>query len=419
MAMDIARPSRKKEKLRRQIILGTLAVVALVLVTVGINSLEPAARQVDRATVWVDTVKRGEMLRSVRGNGTLVPEEIRWIAAETDGRVERIVVQPGAVVEPDTVILELSNPELEQTVADAELALRAAEAEYADLQVRLQSQMLDQRANLASVEADHKAAILQAEADRELAEAGLISDLTRRRSDLDAEQLTVRADIEVQRLTKTAESIEAQLAARRAQLAQQQALYELRRRQLDDLAVTAGIPGVLQVVPVEVGQRVTPGVNLARVARPDHLKAELRVAETQARDVQVGQKAVIDTRNGVVDGRVSRIDPAVQQGTVTVDVILEGELPRGARPDLSVDGTIEIERLEDVLYVGRPTYGQPNSTVGLFKLTEDGSTAVRVPVQLGRSSVNTIEIVSGLEEGDRVILSDSSQWDDADRISLQ
>ena len=419
MAMDIARPSRKKEILRRRILLGSLGALALAGVTWGINSLEPAAREVERSSVWVDTVKRGEMLRSVRGPGTLVPEEIRWIAAETQGQVERIPAKPGALVTPDTVILELSNPELRQVANDTELALRASEAEYVDLQVRLQSQVLDQRANLAAIEAEQKAATLQAQADRELSDAGLISDIQRQRSELDAEQLTVRHEIEVQRLEKTGESVAAQLDVKRAQLEQQRALYELRRRQLADLAVKAGISGVLQEVPVEVGQRVTPGTILARVARPDELKAELRIAETQAKDVQVGQKAMIDTRNGIVEGQVSRIDPAVQQGTVTVDVTLTGELPRGARPDLSVDGTIEIERLVDVLFVGRPTYGQPNSTVGLFKLAEDGATAIRVPVELGRSSVNTIEIVGGLDEGDRVILSDSSQWDDADRISLR
>jgi HlyD family secretion protein len=419
MSMDVVRPSRKKEILRRRIFYGALAAVVLIVITYGIYSLEPAARKVDRSSVWMDTVKRGEMLRSVRGPGTLVPETIRWIAAETNGQVETIFIDPGAEVKADDVILELTNPEVEQTAQDAELRLRAVEAEYEDLKVRLESQQLDQEANMAAVKADFESAVLEAEAQQKLFEEGLAAEIEKRKAELAAEQMTVRNKIEKQRLDKTAESIQAQLAVKRAELAQQRALYALRVGQLESLKVRAGIDGVLQQVPVEEGQRVTPGINLARVAQPGKLMAELRINETQAKDIQVGQIAEIDTRNGIVEGRVRRIDPAVQQGTVTVDVALEGELPKGARPDLSVDGTIELERLVDVLYVGRPAYGQAESTIGLYKLGPDGETATRVQVQLGRISVNTVEIRDGLEEGDQVILSDSSQWDDAERIQLE
>lgn len=419
MSMDIQRPSRKKELRRKRILYASIGVIALLAITFGISSLEPAPPSIDADSVWIEAVERGDMLREVRAPGTLVPEEIRWIAAETEGQVERIVVEPGATVTADTVVLLLSNPQVEQTAQDAELKLRAAEADYQDLRVRLESQLLDQQANLARVRADHEAALLQAEADRELAENGLIPEIQLRKSELAAEQLGVRHEIEKQRLEKTAESNQAQLAAKRSVVDQQQALYELRRGQLESLQVRATIDGVLQQVPVEEGQRVTPGTNLARVARPDQLMAELRINETQAKDIQIGQVAEIDTRNGKIEGRVKRIDPAVQQGSVLVDVELVSDLPKGARPDLSIDGTITLERLEDVLFVGRPTYGQAESTVGLYKLDESGEYARLVPVELGRSSVKTVEVRSGLEVGDRVILSDSSQWDDAERIRLE
>lgn len=419
MAMDVERPSRKKEIRRKRILYAVLGVAALLMITVGINSLEPAAREVDSASVWIESVQRGEMLRSVRGPGTLVPEEIRWIAAETEGKVERIVVDPGATVTADTVILVLSNPTVEQTARDAELSLLGAEADYEDLKVRLESQLLDQQANLARVKADYQSALLQVEADRQLAENGLIPEIQLRTSELAAEQLTVRRDIEIERLEKTAESIAAQLNARRAAVKQQSALFDLRQQQLKSLQVRATIDGVLQQVPVEEGQRVTQGLNLARVAQPNRLEAQLRINETQAKDIIIGLAAEIDTRNGKVEGRVKRIDPAVQQGSVLVDIELIGDLPKGARPDLSVDGIITLERLEDVLYVGRPAYGQPNSKVGLFKLDEGGDYARLTQVELGRSSVNTIEILSGLALGDRVILSDTSQWDDAERIRLK
>jgi HlyD family secretion protein len=416
--MDIPRQIDTRRRFIKRVAIGAGLLLAVVLITVGLSRLKPAAPTVERATVWMDTVKRGEMLRQVRGPGTLVPEEIRWIPAVTEGRVEKRVVLPGTPVKAETVILELSNPELQQSAQDAELQLRAAEAEFANLKVQLQSQLFNQQAQAATVEAAFHQARLQAEADEDLARQGLIADLTRKLSASRAAELATRHELEQKRLKIATGAVEAQLVSQRARMEQSQALYALRRKQVADLKVRAGIEGVLQELPVEVGQRVAPGTNLARVARPERLKAELRIAQTQAKDIEVGQTASIDTRNGLIPGRVVRIDPAVREGTVTVDVALLGELPRGARPDLDVDGTIEIERLADVLYVGRPAYGQPDSTVGIFKLESDGVTAVRVQVKLGRSSVTTIEVVSGLKEGDTVILSDTSAWDAFDRIRL-
>jgi HlyD family secretion protein len=348
----------------------------------------------------------------------LVPVEIRWIAARTNGRVERVITLPGVVVEARTVLIEMSNPELEQTALSAEFELKAAEASYEDLRVRLESQILNQRAVAAGVQADFNQAQLQAEADTDLHSQGLIGDLTLKLSQVRADELAIRHDLEQQRLEIASESVDAQLAAENARVAQMRALYRLRRNQVDALQVRAGIDGVLQQMPVEVGQEVTPGTILAKVAQPEKLKAELRIAETQAKDIEVGLVASIDTRNGIIEGEVMRVDPAVLEGTVTVDVALIGGLPKGARPDLSVDGTIEIERLENVLYVGRPAYGQAESTIGLFKMLEDGETCVRAQVRLGKSSVNTIEIIEGLVEGDQVILSDTSAWDAYDRIRL-
>ena len=417
--MDIRRDDLKLKKRRRQLLLGAVAVAALLAVGVGVASLEPAAPGVDRSSLWLDTVRRGEMLREVRGPGTLVPREIRWIASTTAARVERIVARPGARVEPDTVILELGNPEVLELQLAAEAALTAAEADYAAQRMTLESLVLDQRANFAAVTADYESARLQAEAEKGLAEKGIISRIQYRRSQLAEEQLKVRVDIETQRLAKLGDTHEAQLAAERARIAQLRNTAELRRRQAEALTVTAGIAGVLQQVPVEAGQQVTPGTNLARVAKPDALMAELRIPETQVKDVLVGQAVRVDTRNGIVAGQVSRIDPAVQNGTVLVDVELTGPLPPGARPDLSVDGTIEIERLADVLHVGRPAYGQPGSDVRLFRLDPESGIATRVPVRLGRASVSLIEVEQGLAEGDRIILSDTSQWDDYDRLSVE
>jgi HlyD family secretion protein len=394
------------------------SAVAVVLLTLGVSRLKPAAPTVERSTVVIDTVKRGEMVREVRGLGTLVPEEIRWIPAVTEARVERLVLLPGTRVARDSVVLELSNPELEQQALEAESQARAAEARYTELKVRLESQLLDQKAAAARVGAESKQARLRADADAELAKNGLIAGLTLKLSLSAAEELEHRERIEQQRLGIAGEAIEAQLRVQQAEVEQRRALARLRRSQVDALRVRAGLDGVLQVVPVEVGQRVAPGTNLARVARPERLKAVIRVPETQARDVVPGQKAVVDTRNGVVDARVVRVDPAVQNGTVTVDLTLLGELPKGARPDLTVDGTIELERLENALHVGRPAMGQPQSTVGLFRLVKGTGEAVRVRVRLGQASVSTIEVLEGLEVGDEVILSDTSAWDATDRIRL-
>jgi HlyD family secretion protein len=359
------------------------------------------------------------MLREVRGLGTLVPEDVRWIPASAEGRVERILIYPGSMVKADSVILELSNPELELQALDAESQARQAEAQYTELKVRLQSQALDQKAAAARVQADFEQAKMQADTNTELARQGLIADLTRKLSDVAARELNNRNTIEQQRLSIASEAVEAQLAVQRALVAQRRAEARLRRSQVKALAISPGIAGMLQVVPVEQGQRVSVGTNLARVAVPDRLKAVIRVPETQAKDVLIGQSATVDTRNGIVNGKVSRIDPAAQNGTVTVDVALEGTLPVGARPDLTVDGTIELERLTDIIYVSRPAQAQPNGTVGLFKLDPDGVGATRVKVGLGRSSVSTIEVTSGLVPGDQVVLSDTSAWDAYDRIRLK
>jgi len=393
--------------------------LALLLVTLGLSRLKPAAPSVDRSGVLIDAVKRGPMLREVRGLGTLVPEDVRWIPAAAEGRVERILILPGTFVKADSVILELSNPELELQALDAESQLRQAEAQYTELKVRLQSQQLDQKAAAARVQADFEQAKMQADTNTELARQGLIADLTRKLSDVAARELGNRNGIEQERLSIASEAVEAQLAVQRALVAQRRAEAHLRRSQVKALAISPGIAGMLQVVPVEQGQRVSVGTNLARVAVPDKLKAVIRVPETQAKDVLIGQKATVDTRNGFVDGKVSRIDPAAQNGTVTVDVALEGSLPAGARPDLTVDGTIELERLTDIVYVSRPAQAQPNGTVGLFKLDPDGVGATRVKVGLGRSSVSTIEVTSGLVPGDQVVLSDTSAWDAYDRIRLK
>lgn len=420
--MDIQRPASvaRKKKMRQ----GAFAVVGLIvvgLVSVFLARLQPAAPTVERATVWVDTVKKGDVPRQVRGLGTLVPvdEARRWIPASTQGRVERIVIRPGAIVTPDSVILLLSDPQAQQSLLDAEQQLKAVEADMASLEAQLQAESLNQRSVAATVEADFEQARLEKEVNEDLAKDGLVSSLVLKQSTVRAESLFTRNQIEQQRVKVAENNIKAQLEAQRARIDQLRSLYNLRRQQWDNLTVRAGMNGVLEQVPVEVGQQVAPGTNLARVADPTRLKAELRIAETQARDLTIGQVASVDTRNGFIPGKVIRIDPAAQNGTVTVDIGLEGELPRGARPDLSVDGTIELELLDDVLYVGRPAFGQEQSTVGLFRLDPTTGEAARVQVQLGRSSVNTIEILSGLAEGDQVVLSDMSAWDQFDRIRLR
>jgi len=394
---------------------GSVALVALLM---GLGRLKPAAPRVERSAVWIDAVRRGPLVRQVRGPGSLVPEEVLWISSRSNGQVARLVLQPGSVVQPDSVLLELSSPEVEQAAFEAESQWRAAEADLETLEAELRGAALDQEGQAASVETDAEEARLRAEADAALAKEGLVSDLTRKLSGLRAAQLLRRAALERERVRSGEQAHLAQLEAQRARVALLRSAFELRRALREGLCVRAGLAGVLQEVAVEAGQRVTPGTNLARVARPDRLKAELRIAETQAKDVTLGLTAEIDTRNGVVTGRVVRIDPSVREGTVTVDVAITGALPAGARPDLSVDGTIELERLADVLFVGRPAFGQPGGSIGLFRLEPDGAHAARVAVELGRASVTTIEILGGLTEGDQVILSDMAAWDAVDRVRL-
>jgi HlyD family secretion protein len=416
--MDIARPHVAKQKRRRRILFASGGVLALIVITVALSHLKPAVPSVDRSTVWVDTVKRGPMVREVRGLGTLVPEEIRWIPANTEGRVEKIVVRPGTQVKADTVILELSSPELEQAAHDAESKLKAAEAEFTTLQAKLQRDLLDQESTTARVHSELEQARMESETNEQLKKNGLVAELQYKTAQVKAAELSNRDAIEQKRLNFARDSIDPQLASKQAEVDQVKAAAQLKLDQVEALHVKAGMNGVLQQMPVDVGQRVKVGDNLARVADPTKLKAEIKIAETQAKDIQIGEKVTIDTRNGVVTGHVTRVDPAVEQGTVKVDAEIDGELPRGARPDLTIDGTIELERLDDVIYVGRPAFGQENNTVSIFKLVSGSSEAVRTPVKLGRSSVNSIEIINGLQPGDQVILSDTSAWDAHERIRL-
>lgn len=416
--MDIPRSGQAEKRRMRRNILIVAAIAVVSLVTFGLSRLEPAAPTVAKETVWIETVKRGPMLRQVRGPGSLVPEDVRLISSPVVARVERIPALPGVEVQADTVLLEMSDPEISQAALEAEAQLRAAEADYNDLKAQLESQVLAQQSQVNAAESASAQADLQEEADVKLAKDGLIPELDLKLSRLRAEQLGKQARIERERYQQSKRSSAAQLAAQRARVNQMQALYALRRRQVESLKVRAGIAGVLQELPVQVGQSVNPGTVLARVAQPTRLKAELRIPEVMAKDVLRGQSASIDTRNGVIPGHVTRVAPSSQDGTVTVDVALDAALPKGARPNLQVDGTIEIERLQNVLYVGRPSVGQANSKIELFKLNEDGKTAVRVPVELGRTSVNTVEIIKGLNVGDRVILSDTSAQDGYDKIRL-
>ena len=416
--MDIPRPNASKDKRRRLIIIVSAAAVVLVGITIFLARLKPAAPTVERSLVWIDTVKQGSINREVRGLGTLVPVDIRWIAARTSGRVERIVLRPGAVVQPDSLVLELTNPDVEQAALNATLQLRAGEAELESLIAQTDRNLLEMEANAAGVKSSYERARLQAEVDDELFKDGLVASVVLKQSKVSAEAAAACWEIEQKRLELARRTRGAQIAPKEAEVARLRAQADLARRDADALHVRAAVAGVLQVLPVEVGQQVAPGSNLARVADPTNLKAEIRIAETQAKDILIGQLASIDTRNGLIAGHVSRIDPAVANGTVLVDVALDGDLPKGARPDLSVDGTVQLARLENVLYVGRPAFGQERSTVGVFRLEANGSLATRIPVQFGRSSVNTIEIISGLQPGDRVILSDMSNWDSTDRVRI-
>jgi HlyD family secretion protein len=418
--VDIARDPRiLKRKRQRQLAGGVVALLLVIGLSAALARMEPAAPTVDRATVLTDTVKRGSIVRQVRGVGTLVPEDTRWIPAVTDGRVERIVLRPGAEVTADSVILELSNPQVEQDASAARLALRSAEATLANLRVQLRNERLTQESTVATVNADYQQAKLDAEAKESLAQEKLIGSLELKQSQIKAETLKTRLDIEQRRLASADESIDARTRVQDAAVDAARDLLRLLESRLASLRVRPGFSGVLQQVPVEVGQRVGPGTNLARVADPMRLKAELRIAETSARDIEVGQPAEIDTRNGIMAGRVSRKDPAATNGSVLVDVTLTEALLRGAVPDLSVDGTIQLERLENILYVARPSLGQDQSTIGLFRLRPNSSDADRVQVKLGRSSVNAVEVISGLKEGDTVVLSDMSQWDSVDRVRLK
>ena len=418
--MDIKRPPKSKLKKKiRTVILIVVGLIAVGGITYGLTKLKPAAPAVDVSTTVIDTVKRGEMVRDVRGNGTLVPEVTRWVPAPAEGRVESIPVQAGAQVDASTVIAELSNPQMEQQATDAEFQVKAAEADEENLRVRLESETMTQKAAIATINAQYSQAKLQLDSDEDLAKKGLVADLPLKISRVAVQDLANRLKVEQERLAVNSKSTKAQLNAASSRLSQLRVMAKLRREQVDALKVRAGTPGVLQVVSVQVGQQVTPGLNIARVADPGSLKAVLRIPETTIKDVRIGQTVLVDTRNGVIQGTVSRIDPAAREGQFEVDAALVGPLPPSARPDLSVDGTIELERLRDVLKVGRPAFGQANQTIGMFVLTPDGSEAVRTPVKLGRNSVSTVEIVEGLKEGDRVIISDTSAQDSYNRIRLR
>jgi HlyD family secretion protein len=421
--MDIARPDLKRRRNRRRIFFSLGGLLVLAAITLGLSRLQPAAPRVDSAQVYTDTVKRGEMLRQVRGNGTLVPVQIQYVQADTEGRIENIFVLAGAAVHPDTRIMQLSNPELDQQAFDLEWQLKAADAQMKKLKVQLESDRLTQESTIASLRADFTQAELSAEADATLAKDGLVPEIDMKRSRAKADDLKQRLEVEMKRLEIKKTSDQAELAVQEAELEKLRASLDLKKTKVAALNVCAGLEGVLQsvgdgTVTLQVGQRLSPGATLAKIVQPTKLKAEVKIAETQARDVQIGQPASIDTRNGIIPGHVIRVDPAVLNGTRTVDVALDGPLPRGAVPDLSVDGTIELERLENVLYVGRPVHGQPEATIGLFKVEPNGI-AERVTVKLGRTSVSTVEIVEGLGVGDKVVLSDMSQWDEYQRIQLR
>lgn len=419
--MDIQRPDIKRKKIRKQWIAGGIGIVLLAAAAFSVSRLKPAAPTVDRATVWTDTVKQGPLLRQVRGPGTLVPREdrLRLIPAETEATVVRIRVLPGAKVEPNTVLMDLVDPTVQQELLDAQLQLEAARTDLTNIKAKLDSDLMTQKAAAATVRADYNQAKLQAQTDKSLYDLGVISGLTYNASKGKADELTTRDEIEKERLTVNEKAIATQIAVQQTKVAQAEALLALKQRQQDALSVKAGISGVLVDLPHQIGEHVAPGTTLAKVVQPDQLKASLKIAETQAKDILIGQPAEIDTHNGVIPGKVMRVDPAVVNGTVTVDVELEGAMPQGTRTDLSVDGTIDLDRMANVLYVGRPAFGNENSTISLFRLSADGRTAVRVPVKVGKASVNAIQVLEGLQPGDTVILSDMSRWDNTDRIRLE
>ncbi len=417
--MDIVRPEIKHKKKMRRIAYIAAAVVLIPLMTYALSRLKPAAPSVDGGTVWQGTVKRGPMLRDVRGLGTLVPETIRLIPAATDGQVQTRYLLPGTPVKANTVIFDLVNPQLQQETLDAEYQLKGAQAAYEQTKAQLQNQLMDKRTAAANISSQYRTAEMVRQTKEQLGANGLAPQLDVKTAQVQAEELAKENDLAQKEVETFDNSIVSQLAVQEATVNQKRAMYELKKSQMDQLHIRPGIDGMLQELDVEVGQKVTMGTVLARVTQPSHLKAQLKIAETQAKDILIGQKATVDTHNGIIPGHVTRYDPSVVNGTVTVDVGLDGPLPTGARPDLSVEGTVEIERLADVLYVERPVHGEANSTVGIFKVVDDGKEAVRVQVQLGRTSVNTVEIVKGLEIGDKVILSDMSAWDNYDRVQLK
>lgn len=414
--MDIPKPKKPR---RKPWLLAIGGALALILVTVGLGRLKPAAPSVDRASVWLDTVKRGPMVRQVKGAGTLVPEYIRWLTADTAGRVERIHVRPGAEVKAGTLLMELSNPDVQLQMLEAERQLANAEAEFIDTRMTLETQRLAQEAAVATLTTDSSDAERRAQANTTLVEKSFIPDLEAKQAGEKASELTRRLELERKKLNVVTTSMRDQMAAQQGQVERLKAVARFRRTQVESMKVLAGEDGVLQELPLELGQWVTPGVLLAKVVKPERLKAELRIAETQARDIQPGQKALVDTRNGIVEGTVARVAPAASQGTVRVEVSLPAELPKGARPDLTVEGTVELERLANVLSVGRPAGAQPNGTMSMFRLIPGGDEAVRVPVQLGRGSVNAVEVLQGLAEGDQVVLSDMAAWDAVERVRLR
>ena len=421
LAMDISRPDLKVRRQRRTWTFAVVALVAVAAVAFFVMRLKPAVPSVERSAIWTDVVKRGPLVRQVRGPGSLVPREdrLRLIPAETEATVVRIRVLPGTKVTADTVLMDLVDPTLTQQLLDAQLQLRAALADLENTRAKVNSDLMTQKAGAATVGADQQQAALQAQTDKSLYDLGVISGLTYSASKGKSDELKERDDLEKQRLKLNQASISTQLAVSQTKVDQAKAILSLKQKQLDALSVKAGIDGVLVDLPHQVGEHVAPGITLAKVVQPDQLKASLKIAETQARDIQIGQPAEIDTHNGVIPGKVTRIDGAVQNGTVTVDVELAGALPQGARPDLSVDGTIDLDRMADVVYVGRPALGNENSTISLFRLSPDGTTAVKVPVKVGRASVNSIQVLEGLQPGDTVVLSDMSRWDANDRLRIE
>jgi multidrug resistance efflux pump len=417
--IPVQRSRSRLGRYRRWLVTAAVVTTILAGATVALGRLRSEPPAVARASVWMGRVERGEMLREVQGNGKLVPEHIQWVTAVSAARVERIFVRPGTAVEKDTILLELGNPDLELLALEAERQVAAARAELASMRAELRGGRLAQKAAVATLRIDQSTAKRRADANVALGDHGYVSNDDAHTTRAALEALELRVGVEAERLTVMGQGMHERLSAQATQIERLETIVEFRRNQLDALRVRAGVDGMLQELPLEAGQWVTPGALLAKVARPDELKARLAIPETLAKDVAIGQPAHIDTRNGMVDGTVSRVDPAASGGTVTVDVALTGPLPKGARPDLSVVGTVELERLPDVLHVRRPAFVQPGTTVGVFRIDPDGQYATRVHVQVGRASVTTVELLAGLADGDQIIVSDMSMWDSRDRLKLE